>query len=97
MAKWLRFTSGEFALLNALVANARRPMKRERLPESATRRRQRVVHRAIDVQIHRLRRLLEADPARPRYLQTVWGVGYVFVPDGESGDKSGEETEGSPQ
>ena len=40
-----------------------------------------------------LRRLLEADPARPRYLQTVWGVGYVFVPDGENGDKS----EGSTQ
>jgi len=40
--------------------------------------------RAIDVQIHRLRRLLERDPAQPRYLQTVWGVGYVFVPDAAS-------------
>ena len=38
--------------------------------------------RAIDVQMHRLRRLLESDPTHPRYLQTVWGVGYVFVPDG---------------
>jgi len=28
-----------------------------------------------------LRRLLEEDPAHPRYIQTVWGVGYVFVPD----------------
>ena len=37
--------------------------------------------RAIDVQISRLRKLIETDPARPRYLQTVWGVGYVFVPD----------------
>jgi DNA-binding response OmpR family regulator len=29
----------------------------------------------------RLRRLIETDPAKPRYLQTVWGAGYVFVPD----------------
>ena len=29
-----------------------------------------------------LRKLIEADPAQPRYLQTVWGFGYVFVPDG---------------
>lgn len=36
-----------------------------------------------DVQVSRLRRLLEQDPAQPRYLQTVWGLGYVFVPDGD--------------
>jgi two-component system phosphate regulon response regulator OmpR len=29
-----------------------------------------------------LRKLVEIDPAAPRYIQTVWGVGYVFVPDG---------------
>ncbi|HBB22379.1 MAG TPA: two-component system response regulator OmpR, partial [Pseudomonas sp.] len=27
-------------------------------------------------------RLIEPDPSKPRYIQTVWGVGYVFVPDG---------------
>ncbi|MBK7424086.1 MAG: response regulator [Propionivibrio sp.] len=76
-------TSGEFALLNTLVANAGRPMKRERLLELTRGDESESFDRAIDVQIHRLRRLLEADPAHPRYLQTVWGVGYVFVPDGE--------------
>ncbi|WP_294272967.1 response regulator [Propionivibrio sp.] len=76
-------TSGEFALLNTLVANANRPMKRERLLELTRGDESESFDRAIDVQIHRLRRLLEADPAHPRYLQTVWGVGYVFVPDGE--------------
>ena len=40
-----------------------------------------VFDRSIDVQVSRLRRLLEEDPANPRYIQTVWGVGYVFVPD----------------
>jgi two-component system, OmpR family, phosphate regulon response regulator OmpR len=76
-------TSGEFALLNALAANANRPMKRERLLELTRGDESESFDRAIDVQIHRLRRLIEAEPAHPRYLQTVWGVGYVFVPDGE--------------
>ena len=40
--------------------------------------------RSLDVQISRLRKMLEPDPAQPRYIQTVWGVGYVFVPDGTS-------------
>jgi len=38
--------------------------------------------RAIDVQILRLRRAIETDPANPRYIQTVRAVGYVFAPDG---------------
>ena len=41
------------------------------------------MERGIDVQISRLRRLIEPDPSKPRYIQTVWGVGYVFVPDGK--------------
>jgi hypothetical protein len=41
--------------------------------------------RSLDVAIWRLRRLIETDPSEPRYLQTVWGRGYVFVPDGEVG------------
>jgi len=39
------------------------------------------------VQVMRLRRLIEADPAQPRHIQTVWGVGYVFVPDGKAAGK----------
>ena len=77
-------TSGEFALLNALVSNAGKPMKRERLLELTRGDDSESFDRAIDVQIHRLRRLIETDPAQPRYLQTVWGVGYVFVPDGDA-------------
>jgi len=77
-------TSGEFALLNTLIAHANRPMKRERLIELTRGDESESFDRAIDVQIHRLRRLIETDPTHPRYLQTVWGIGYVFVPDGES-------------
>jgi two-component system OmpR family response regulator/two-component system phosphate regulon response regulator OmpR len=39
----------------------------------------------MDVQVSRLRQLIEDDPAQPRYLQTVHGFGYVFVPDGKLG------------
>ena len=38
------------------------------------------LERSIDVAIARLRKLLEDDPKQPRMLQTVWGVGYVYVP-----------------
>jgi len=44
-----------------------------------------VFDRAIDVQVSRLRKLIEPDPANPRYIQTVWGFGYVFVPDDGAG------------
>ena len=40
------------------------------------------MERSIDVQVSRLRRIVEDDPSNARYIQTVWGVGYVFVPDG---------------
>ena len=43
------------------------------------------MERSIDVQISRLRRMIEVDPSRPRYIQTVWGLGYVCVPDGAEG------------
>jgi two-component system phosphate regulon response regulator OmpR len=43
-----------------------------------------VFDRAIDVQVSRLRKLIEPEPANPRYIQTVWGFGYVFVPDDET-------------
>jgi len=33
------------------------------------------------VQVSRLRKLIELDASAPRYIQTVWGVGYVFIPD----------------
>jgi len=39
--------------------------------------------RSLDVQISRLRKLIEVDPSRPRHIQTVWGVGYVFIPNDE--------------
>ncbi len=77
-------TTGEFAVLKALVQHAREPLTRDKLMNLARGREWDALERSIDVQISRLRRLIEPDPSKPRYIQTVWGVGYVFVPDGNA-------------
>ncbi len=77
----ITLTSGEFALLKALVEHPRRPLSREHLLDLARGREHTAFDRSVDVQISRLRRLVEPDPAQPRYIQTVWGVGYLFAPD----------------
>ncbi|MEH6388730.1 MULTISPECIES: two-component system response regulator OmpR [Pseudomonas] len=76
-------TTGEFAVLKALVQHPREPLTRDKLMQLARGREWDALERSIDVQISRLRRMLEPDPSKPRYIQTVWGVGYVFVPDGK--------------
>jgi two-component system phosphate regulon response regulator OmpR len=75
-------TTGEFALLKVLVTHPRVPLSRDKLMELARGREYEVFDRAIDVQVSRLRKLIEPDPANPAFIQTVWGFGYVFVPDG---------------
>ena len=77
----IALTTGEFSVLKALLEHPRQPQSRERLMTLARGREQGPYDRAIDVQISRLRKLVEPDPGTPRYLQTVWGFGYVFVPD----------------
>jgi len=76
-------TSGEFALLKVFVDHPRQPLSRDRLMQLARGRELEVFDRSIDVQVSRLRKLIEPDPSHPRYLQTMWGFGYVFIPDGE--------------
>ena len=78
----LPLTTGEFAMLKALVRHPRQPLSREKLALLARGREFEPFDRSLDVQISRLRKLIETDPAAPRFCQTVWGVGYVFVPDG---------------
>ena len=75
-------TSGEYALLKVLVTHPRHPLSRDKLMALARGRDHEPFDRAIDVQISRLRKLIETDPSQPRFIQTVWGHGYVFVPDG---------------
>ncbi|MCA3179941.1 MAG: two-component system response regulator OmpR [Burkholderiaceae bacterium] len=74
-------TSGEFSVLKVFARHPRAPLSREKLMVLARGREYGAFDRSLDVQVSRLRKLIEADPANPRYIQTVWGVGYVFVPD----------------
>ncbi len=80
----IALTSGEFAVLKVLVSHPREPLSRDKLMNLARGRDYSALERSIDVQVSRLRRLIETDPASPRYIQTVWGLGYVFVPDGSA-------------
>lgn len=72
-------SSREFAVLSALAMRRGRPLSRAQLIDLALGRDAEVTDRAIDVQIVRLRRAIEDDPASPVWIKTVWGVGYVLA------------------
>jgi two-component system phosphate regulon response regulator OmpR len=74
-------TTGEFSVLQVLVRHPRQPLSRDKLMELARGREYEMFDRSIDVQISRLRKIVEDDPSHPKHIQTVWGFGYVFVPD----------------
>lgn len=80
----IRLTSGEFSVLAALVGHPFETLSRERLIALARGRDHEAFDRSIDVMVSRLRRCLEDDPRQPRWLQTVWGEGYVFVPEADA-------------
>ncbi|GAB4211351.1 MAG: two-component system response regulator OmpR [Rhodoferax sp.] len=80
----LNLTTGEFAMLKALVRHPKQPLSRDKLAQLARGRDFEPFDRSLDVQVSRLRKLIETDPTAPRYIQTVWGIGYVFVPDGDA-------------
>jgi len=82
----IHLTTGEFSLVRVFAEHPRQPLAREKLMMLARGRDHDVFDRAIDVQVSRLRKLIEPDPANPRYIQTVWGFGYVFVPGADGTD-----------
>jgi two-component system phosphate regulon response regulator OmpR len=79
----VRLTQTEAALMRILAARPGEVVTRETLVEMLGRDRgaaaEATQERAIDVQITRLRRKIEPDPRRPRYLQTVRGEGYLLT------------------
>lgn len=80
----ITLTTGEFSVLKVFARHARQALSREKLMELARGREYEVFDRSLDVQISRLRKLIEVDPSNPQYIQTVWGLGYVFIPDGQA-------------
>ncbi len=77
----VQLTTSESAILKILLQHPNQKFSRDKLMSLAKGRNQGPFDRAIDVQISRLRKLIEKDPSHPRYLQTVWGFGYIFVPE----------------
>jgi len=74
----VRLTGGEAALLQALARRAGEVLSREDIAEALGT--PEAGERAIDVQVTRLRRKVEADPREPRFIQTVRHRGYVLRP-----------------
>lgn len=75
-------TSGEFALLHIFVEHPNRILSRDHLMDLIKGFERDPFDRSIDVRVTRLRRKIEADPASPCYIRTVWGQGYLFSPEG---------------
>ena len=74
----IRLTGGESALLTALARKPNEVLSREDIAEALGM--DDSGERAIDVQVVRLRRKIEADPREPRFLHTVRGRGYILKP-----------------
>ncbi|HTH59627.1 MAG TPA: response regulator [Paraburkholderia sp.] len=71
----------EFALLKVFAMNPYKVMSRTLIHDIVHREERAFRERSLDVPIWRLRRVIEIDPSKPLYIQTVRGKGYIFVPD----------------
>jgi DNA-binding response OmpR family regulator len=76
-------TKSEYALLRAFADHPKRVLSRDRLLDLADARDPDAFDRSIDVRINRIRKKIEPDPAQPRFIRTVRGLGYVFRPEGD--------------
>ena len=72
-------SNGEFSLLVVLLGAPQRILSRDQLLDLSRLHNDEVFNRSVDIQIMRLRRKLETDPARPRYIRTERGIGYTFA------------------
>ena len=73
-------TAGEFELLQTFTQHSQRVLSRDQILDMTRGRSAVPFDRSIDVQVGRLRRKIEADPANPLLIKTVRGGGYVFTP-----------------
>jgi len=74
-------SSAEFRLLMAFLDHPRRVLDRDRLLDMVQGREAHLFDRAVDNQVSRLRRKIEADSRNPQLIQTVWGGGYMLAAD----------------
>ena len=76
----VELSRAEFDLLDMLVHHPNRALSRDFIMENLRGNERDPYDRSIDVRVTRLRHKIEEDPASPRYVRTVWGVGYQFTP-----------------
>jgi DNA-binding response OmpR family regulator len=76
----VKLTLKEFDLLWFLVSRPRRVFSRDQLMEHVWGYTSALDTGTVTVHVRRLREKLEPDPSQPRFLETVWGVGYRFTP-----------------
>ena len=72
-------STGEYNLLHAFVTHPRRVLSRDQLLDLSQGRELAAFERSIDNHISRLRKKIEADPANPKLIKTVWGGGYMLA------------------
>lgn len=78
--KRIESTTTQVRLMEYLIRNEGRVFSRDQILDAVWSDDAFVTPRTIDVHIRRIRMMIEPDPARPRYLRTVRGAGYCFVP-----------------
>ena len=72
-------STGEYNLLLAFVTHPKRVLSRDQLLDLSQKRDLAAFERSVDNHISRLRRKVEADPAQPKLIKTVWGGGYTLA------------------
>ncbi|OIQ67370.1 transcriptional regulatory protein OmpR [mine drainage metagenome] len=80
----INLTSAEFSILQIFTSHPNRVLSRDQLMDMLKGYDRDPFDRSIDVRVTRLRRKIEANPAEPEYIRTVWGQGYLFAPKGSA-------------
>ena len=81
-AEEVELSRAEFDLLHVFIEHPNRVLSRDSIMDLLSGRERDPFDRSIDVRVTRLRHKIEEDPASPRFIRTVWGVGYQFTPSG---------------
>lgn len=80
----LELTGSEFMLLQTFMEKRETILSRDELTQELKGYEWQPFDRSIDVQVTRLRKKIEPNPAKPIYIRTLWGKGYIFTPEGHS-------------
>lgn len=82
-AEEIMLTGGEFTLLQVFAEHPNRALSRDMIVDLVKGYDRSPFDRSVDVRVTRLRQKIETDPKHPQLIRTVWGVGYMFTPEGE--------------